>query len=104
MSKSIFVALPKTSGATECSNFRTLSSMRLTLKILLKIIMLRMRSIIHAEVSEHQYGFMESKATRNATFLLRMIAERAVQVHQELFLCFIDYKKVQYLTVWIAQN
>jgi len=60
------------------------------LKILLKIIMLRK---FHLEVSEHQYEFMENKGTRNATFLLRMIAERAVQVHQDLFLCLIDYKK-----------
>ena len=52
-----------------------------------------MRSKIHTEVSEHQYGFMEHKGTTNAIFLLRMIAERAVQVHQDLFLCFTDYKK-----------
>jgi len=64
------------------------------IKILFKIIMFRMRSKVHAAVLEHQYGFVENKGTGNATFLLRMRAKRAVQVHQALFLCFIDYKTV----------
>ena len=85
------MTLPKTSGATECENFRTISLPSHILKILLKIIMLKMRSKIQAEVLEHR--FMENKGTRNATFLLRMIAEKAAQVHQDLFLCFIDGKK-----------
>ena len=92
MSKSIFVELPTTSGATECGDFRTVSLLSHIFEILLKIIMLRMRSKINAEVSNHQYGFMENKGTRNANFLLRLIAERAAQVHQDLFLYFIDYK------------
>jgi len=57
MSKSIFVALAKTSGAVS----EPYVLMSYILKILLKIIMIRMRSKIHAEVSDHQHGFMENK-------------------------------------------
>ena len=36
---------------------------------------------------------MEEKGTRNAIFTLRVLAERAVEMQRDLFLCFIDYEK-----------
>jgi len=38
------------------------------IKILLKITMLRMKSKIYAEALEQQYGFMENRGNRDATF------------------------------------
>jgi len=58
LSKSIFIALPKKPGATECELHRT--------KILLKILMMRMKNKIRPEIAKEQYGFMPDKGTRNA--------------------------------------
>ncbi|GFO27738.1 hypothetical protein PoB_005424300 [Plakobranchus ocellatus] len=44
LSRSIFIALPKKPGATECELHRTISLMSHITKILLKIIMLRIRN------------------------------------------------------------
>ncbi|GFO07993.1 Down syndrome critical region protein 3 homolog [Plakobranchus ocellatus] len=46
--KSIFIALPKKPGATECELHRTISLMSHITKILLKIIMLRIRNNIYS--------------------------------------------------------
>ena len=93
MKKSVFIPLPKKPGATECTQHRTISLMSHITKLLLRIIMLRARKKIHAEIAEEQFGFMRDKGTRNAIYTLRMLAERALEVQQDLYLCFIDYTK-----------
>ncbi|GFO08463.1 LINE-1 retrotransposable element orf2 protein [Plakobranchus ocellatus] len=69
LSKSIFIALPKKPGATECELHRTISLMSHITKILLKIIMLRIRNKIKPEIAEEQCGFVEDKGTSNAIWL-----------------------------------
>ena len=45
------------------------------------------------EVAEEQCGFVEGKGTRNAIYILRTLSERAVDMQNDLYLCFIDYTK-----------
>jgi len=93
LSKSIFIALPKKPGATECELHRTISLMSHVVKLLLKIIMHRTRGKIRQEMGKEQCGFMEDTGTRNAIFMLRRLAERAIEMQRNLFVCFIDYTK-----------
>ena len=62
-------------------------------KILLRAILIRARSKVRPEISEEQYGFMEDRGTRNAIFMMRSIAERAIEMQRDLYVCFIDYTK-----------
>ena len=78
---------------TECENFRTIAIMSHVIQILLKICVLRMKNKIHPEIAEEQYGFQPDKSTRNAIFFLRILSERAIEMQQDLHICFIDYKK-----------
>ena len=93
MCKSIFIALPKIQGTLECCKHRTISIMSQVTKIILKIILKRIRTKIQPEISQEQYGFRPGKGTRNAIFTLRTIAERAIEVQKDLYVCFIDYEK-----------
>ncbi|CAF1635495.1 unnamed protein product, partial [Adineta ricciae] len=93
LTKSIFIALPKKPGATECELHRTISLMSHTTKVLLKILMMRMKNKITPEIAKAQYGFMPDKGTRNTIFILRMIIERSIEVKHDLYLCFLDYTK-----------
>ncbi|GFN88374.1 2-aminoadipate transaminase [Plakobranchus ocellatus] len=93
LSKSIFIALPKKPGATECELHRTISLMSQITKILLKIIMLRIRNKIKPEIAEEQCGFVEDKGTSNAIYILRTLIERALEAQKDVYLCFIDYTK-----------
>ena len=91
MMESTFIPLPKKPKATDCSNFRTISIMNHSTKIILRVIMNRMRQIIHEEVSEMQFGFMPDKGTRNAIYVIKRMQERNKEM-QKIFY-FIDYTK-----------
>ena len=85
LSKSIFIALPKKPGATECESHRTISLMNHITKILLKIRMARMRNKITPEIAEEQYGFVKDKGTRNAIYMLRTLTERAIEIQRDIY-------------------
>ena len=91
--KSIFIALPKSPGATECEMHRTISLMSHFTKILLRVLMRRMRNSLRPEISRTQFGFVPDKGTRNAIFTLSMLMERCIEVQRDLYICFIDYSK-----------
>ena len=93
LSRSIFIALPKRPGATECELHRTISLMSHITKLMLKILMKRMKSTIHEEIEDVQCGFKQGKGTTNAIFILRNLTERSIEVQKDLYLCFIDYSK-----------
>ena len=93
MAKSIFITLPKKPGTKICDEHPTISLMSHTIKLLLKVIMLRIQNKLHLEINECQYGFMPDKGTRNAVFTLKNLGQRAIKMKKDLFLCFIDYKK-----------
>ena len=78
-SKSISVHYQKKTEATECELHRTISLMSHITKILLGVILIRARSKVRPEISEEQDGFMEDRGTRNAIFMMRSIAERAIE-------------------------
>jgi hypothetical protein len=88
--KSVFIALPKKPGATECGQHRTISLISHITKILLRTIMMRNRNKIKQEVAEEQRGFVEGKKTRNAIYIFRVLSERAFEIQNNLHLCFID--------------
>ena len=92
MSRSIFIALPKKPGATDCELHRTISLMSHVTKLLLRIIM-RVRNKINPEIAEEQCRFVEGKGSTNAIFILRTLIERALEIQKDVYLCFIDYTK-----------
>ena len=63
------------------------------LKMILRIILLKNRQKIENEISELPSGFMAGKGTREGIFNLRIICERYSEVNQDVYACFIDYKK-----------
>ena len=93
MSRSIFIALPKKPGVTDCELHRTISLLSQVTKLLLRIIIMRVRNKINPEIAEEQCSFVEGKGTTNAIFILRTLIERALEIQKYVYLCFIDYTK-----------
>ena len=93
LEKSIFITIPKKAKAQVCSEFRTISLMSHVTKLLLKIIEQRLASKIDQECSNLQSGFRPGIGTREGIFNLRTILERAIEVQQDVYICFIDYTK-----------
>ena len=64
-----------------------------TLKIFLKIIQDRIGKLIDKEVGPTQFGFRPGSGTREGIFCYNMLAQKHLEVDQELYTCFIDYSK-----------
>jgi len=93
MKESVFITSPKKGDLLNCSNYRLISLMSHVTKIILRVLMNRIKKKIHAEVSWSQFGFRKCKGTRNAVFVMRMLAERSIEMQKNLYIVFIDYEK-----------
>jgi hypothetical protein len=90
---STFIPIPKKSSARQCSDFRTISLMSHTLKLLLAIVNRRMEKKIDEQLDETQFGFTANKGTRDAIALFKMTVQRALAVNRNIYACFVDYEK-----------
>ena len=93
MKESEFIVIPKKAGAVECSKHRTISIMSQMGKIILKVLNDRLNRKVEETVDDVQFGFRKGMGTRNATFMLRMVMERAIEKQKDLFICFVDFEK-----------
>ena len=90
---SIFITVPKKPRATECSDFRTISLMSHTVKILLKIFLESMKCKINEEVGEEQFGFRKGTGTTEGIFCMNILAQKPIETQKDIYVCFIDYSK-----------
>ena len=93
MKHSVFITLPKKPKPMICTEFRTISLMSHVTKLLLKMIQQIMDRKIDKEVSRLQSGLRTGIGTREGIFTLRTICERATDVQNDVYICFIDYNK-----------
>jgi len=59
----------------------------------LKILRRRIERKIEAVLGEDQFGFRRGKGTRDAIGMMRIIAERTLELDEELCICFTDWQK-----------
>ena len=64
-------------------------------KILLRIILERIRVKTETEIADEQAGFRQGRATRHQTTDLRILMHKAREHQQPLYMCFVDFKKVE---------
>jgi len=87
------IALKKKTKATKCSDYLTISLIAHTAKIIAKILRGRIEKKIEDVLGEEQFGFRRGEGTRNAIGMMRIIAERTLEIDEELCVCFIDWQK-----------
>ena len=90
---SIFIPIPKDRKAENCTQFRTISLITHTSKILLQVIKKRITPMIERKLSENQLGFRKGRGTREGIFQVRQLGERLIQMNRKLYMAFIDYSK-----------
>lgn len=90
---SIFIPIPKKNAARKCSDFRLISLMSHTLKIVLKIIHRRIYRKCEQNISPEQFGFRLGLGTREALFGITVLLEKCRDQRKDVYLCFIDYEK-----------
>ena len=90
----------KKTQTTKCSDHRTISLISHTAKIIAKILRRRIERKIDDVFGEDQFGFRRGKGTRDAVGIMRIKAERTLEIDGEMCICFIDWEKAFYHVNW----
>ena len=91
--KSVFVPIFKKGCKKECGNYRTIALISHASKVLLKVILKRLEAFLLPELPDEQAGFKRGRGTRDHIANLRWLLESSREYQQDIFICFIDYKK-----------
>ena len=94
--QSWIITLPKKGNLQLCQNYRTISLISHSSKVMLKVILNRLKP-----QAEEQAGFRAGRSTTEQIFNLRILCEKYLQHQQNLYHVFIDFKKA-FDRVWHA--
>ena len=71
--------MPKKGDITKCENYRTISLINHSSKILLEIIRSRMKPYVEAILAEEQVGFRPGRFTVEQVFALKMLIQHRIE-------------------------
>ena len=93
----IIMILHKKKDRTECGNYRGISLVGHTDKILLEIIARHFSEYCERVriLPEEQSGFLPNRSTTDMIFVIRRLQELARKKQIPLYVCFIDFTSVQ---------
>ena len=63
--RSVFILIPKTGNAKECSNYCTIALISHSSKVMLKILQARLQQYVNHELQDVQAGFRKGRGTRD---------------------------------------
>ena len=86
--RSLIIPLPKKGNPRKCQNYRTISLIAHSSKVMLKIILNRLKN-----EAEEQAGFRPGRSTVEQIFNCCIMMEKHLQHQKELFHNFTDFKK-----------
>ena len=90
---SVFIPIPKTGNAKECSNYPTIVLISHANKVMLKILLARLQQYLNCELPDVQAGFGKGRGTRDQIVNNRWIIKKARYFQKSISFCFIDYAK-----------
>ena len=91
--ESTFIPLPKKPKPRDCGDFRLISLMSHTLKILLRVLQERIHTRCEAVIGDSQFGFRSGLGTREALFSMNILLQKCKEFQKPVFICFIDFEK-----------
>ena len=92
--QSLIITLPKKGNLQLCQNYRTISLISHSSKVMLKVILNRLKPQAGEIIAEEQAGFRAGRSTTEQIFNLRILCEKYLQHQQSLYHVFIDFKKL----------
>ena len=99
--QSLIITLSKKGNLQLCQNYRTISLINHSSKVMLKVILNRLKPQAEEIIAEEQAGFRAGRSTTEQIFNLRILCEKYLQHQQNLYHVFIDFKKA-FDRVWHA--
>jgi len=90
---SIIVPIHKKGDKTDCNNYRGISLLSITYKILSNILLSRLIPYAEEVIGDHQCGFRRNMSTTDHIFYIRQILEKKRECNEAVHQLFIDFKK-----------
>jgi hypothetical protein len=78
---------------TDCSNYRGISVLSTSYKILSNILLSRLCPYIDEIIVDHQCGFRRNRSTTDQIFCIRQILEKKWEYNETVHQQFVDFKK-----------
>ncbi|KAL1452545.1 hypothetical protein WDU94_006766 [Cyamophila willieti] len=91
--EAVVVPLHKKGDKLECNNYRGISLLNTTYKILSKIILNRLKEYENEIIGEHQAGFVKKRSTTDQIYAFKEIIAKCWEYNKEVHALFIDFKK-----------
>jgi hypothetical protein len=89
----IIVPIYKRGDKTDCSNYRGISRLSITYKILSNILLSRLIPDAEEIIGDHQYGFRRhNRSTTDHVFCIHQILEKKWEYNEAVHQLFIDFK------------
>ena len=88
-----FVMLYKSGDHKQCSNYRNITLISHTSKVLLMIIIHCLKAKLEQELPEEQSAYRKGQGTRDMLVCLQILMEKILAIGEEVFIMFIDYSK-----------
>ena len=87
--RSVFIPIPKTSNAKECSDYHTIALISHANKVMLKMFQARFQQCVNHELPDVQAGFRKGRGIRDQIANICWIIEKAREFQKNIY-CFID--------------
>ena len=93
MNKLVICPLSKKGEKYECTNYRGISFLSTTCKILATATNNRLKTYAEDLLSEEQNVFRRNRSTTDNIFIMRQILEKCYEYNTEMHVLFIDFKQ-----------
>ena len=81
----------KKGSVMDCASYRGVKLLEHGMKVVERLLEKRLRRLV--KVDQMQFGFMPSRSTVDAIFILRRMQESYLEKNRKLFICFVDLEK-----------
>ena len=89
--QSTTIPLFKKGSKTNPDNYRQITLLNTTLKLLTKVTLSKL--LQYTQPREEQQGFWRNQSTTDAIFIVRQIAEKSIEFNHMAYMCFVDLTK-----------
>jgi hypothetical protein len=89
----IIVPIHKKGDKTDCTNYRGISLLPTTYKILSSVLLSWLTPYTKEIIGDHQCGFRRNRSTIDHIFRIRQILKKKCEYNEEVHQLFIDFKK-----------
>ena len=93
LEKGSFHSNLKEGNAKEGPNYRTVTLISHTRKLMLKILQGRLQQYMNRELPDVQAGFRKGRGSRDQLANIHWIIEKSREFQKNIYSCFIDYAK-----------